>query len=225
MCVPLCNDESSENTDSLEHVSAVDTEAGSSESLDASQNVGNADMSQKSETEDSLHLIMGEETTALFQSALKDIFSKVEALESLFAKRLSYDTGKEKILDKLHAELQDYKSDLYFRLTRPIFHDITVVLDDMRKIKMAANMSVQSSSDIDVVAESLLCLLDKYEVLPFSSLVGSRFDAVSQRMIRTLDTGDVALVGLVAESISPGFMQKEQLITPEKVIVYKMEAI
>lgn len=160
-------------------------------------------------------------------SVIDDIFAKLESLELLFTKRLSYDAGKEKILEKLHAELQDYKSDLYAKLTRPIFYDIAVVLDDMRKMKINRDLEKQSEVDtfMESIAESLLYLLDKYEVLPFSSETGSKYDATKQRMIRIKGTDDNSLVGLIAESVSAGFLRKDQLIFPEKVVVYKLEEV
>lgn len=160
---------------------------------------------------------------AFNQTAMDDISNKLESLESLFKKRLSYDEGKEKILDKLHAELQDYKSDVYFKLTRPIFHDIAVVLDDIRKMKICGDLGSKSETEsfMETVTESLLCLLDKYEVLPFSSEVNSKFDAVKQRIVGTKSTDNDLLVGLIAESVFAGLMQKDQLVFPEKVVIYK----
>ena len=159
--------------------------------------------------------------------ALEDISSNLKLLETLFTKRLAYDEGKEKILDKLHAELQDYKSDLYAKLTRPIFYDIAVVLDDIRKVRSGLDPEKQVDSDslIESIAESLICLLDKYEVLPFNSEAGTKYDATKQRMVKTQCTTDLAQVGLVAESVSAGYLQKEQIIYPEKIIAYKLEVM
>jgi len=158
---------------------------------------------------------------------LEDISSKLKSLETLFTRRLAYDEGKEKILDKLHAELQSYKSDLYTKLTRPIFHDIAVVLDDIRKVRSGLDPEKQLESDslMESIAESLICLLDKYEVLPFNSEAGTKYDANKQRMVKTQSTTDPAQVGLIAESVSAGYLQKEQIIYPEKIIAYKLEVM
>jgi molecular chaperone GrpE len=157
--------------------------------------------------------------TAIFD----EITAKLKSLETLFNKRLTYDEGKEKILDKLHSELQNYKSDLYFKLTKPIFLDIVVVLDDIRKIRENLDLEKQNECDstLDSISESLIYLLDKYEVLPFSSEEDSKFDAVKQRMIRTKDTDEDAQIATIAQSVFTGFMYKDQLVSPEKVVVYK----
>jgi molecular chaperone GrpE len=156
-----------------------------------------------------------------------ELSEKLQSLETLFSRRLSYDAGKEKILDKLHAELQDYKSDIYAKLTRPIFYDIAVVLDDIRKIRSGLDTEKQSDSDALVasIAESLVFLLDKYEVLPYASEPGTKYDATKQRMVRTKGTSDPTQVGLIAESISDGYLQNDQVIYPEKIVAYKLEVM
>lgn len=218
MCNSLCDTEKS--GESVQHEDAPSVtnenvvECADGESTLEENNQLAEDDSQKEST---LNIIDPEKVDG--------IFSKLESLESLFSRRLSYDADKERILDKLHAELQDYKSDLYFKLMRPIFHDITVVLDDIRKIRLSTDKENKSDTDplLESIAESLVFLLDKYEVLPFTSSTNSKFDAVRQRMVRTELTDDASLAGLIAESISAGFMQKEHLVSPEKVTVYKKE--
>ena len=163
-------------------------------------------------------------TQVVIDPAIIDEFAaKIKSLESLFSKRLAYDDVKERILDKLHGELQDHKSDLYFKLTKPVFLDVIVVLDDIRKIRESLDLEKQKECDsiLDSVSESLVYMLDKYEVLPFSSEPGSKFEAVKQRMIRTKDTDDDAQVATLAQSVFTGFMYKDQLVSPEKVVVYK----
>jgi len=155
---------------------------------------------------------------------LEGITAKLGALEQQFSRRFAYDVGKEKILDKLHAELQGYKSDLYAKLTKPIFHDIAVVLDDLRKMSIGLNEQAQEPAALLVsIADSLICTLDKYEVTPFSSAPGSKYQATTQRMVRVQPTQDAALVGHIAQSVSPGYVRGGQIIYPEKVTVYKME--
>jgi len=155
---------------------------------------------------------------------LEGLSAKLGALEKQFSKRLAYDEGKEKIIDKLHSELQNYKSDLYTKLTKPIFYDIAVVLDDIRKTRIGLNEQSQESAVLlESIADSLICLLDKYEVTQFSSETGSKYQATTQRMVRMQTTSDETLAGHIAESISPGYERGDLLIYPEKVTVYKME--
>ena len=161
------------------------------------------------------------------EAVIAEVAARFDSLESLFKKRMAYDEGKEKIIDKLHSELQSHKSDLYLKLTRPIYNDIIIVLDDIRKMKESLDKETQNESDslLDYVSESLICVLDKYEVLPFTSEVNSKFNAVLQRMVRTKETDDDSKVSMIAESIFDGFMYKDQLISPEKVVVYKKTTI
>jgi len=165
--------------------------------------------------------------SAMLPPAWDELSAKLHSLESLFAKRLSYDAGKEKILDKLHSELQDYKSDIYAKLTRPIFYDVAVVLDDIRKIRAGLDSEKQADSDslLESIADSLVFLLDKYEVLPYTSEPGTKYDATRQRMVRTEATSDPAQVGLITESVSAGYLQNNQVIYPEKIIAYKLEVM
>ena len=157
--------------------------------------------------------------------SIKNVLEKVEQLESLFSSRLSYDEGKERILDKLHAELQDYKLDLHAKLTRPIFYDIAVVLDDIRKTKIH-RISINASEGVTLlesIEDSIIGVLDKYEILPFTSDLNTKYDASRQRMVKTTATTDSSCIGLISESISPGFECNDQVIYPEKVNVYKLE--
>jgi molecular chaperone GrpE len=150
------------------------------------------------------------------------IMDRLQSIEGAIQKRLAYDESKEKIIDKLHSELQRYKSDIYAKLTDPIFRDICAEIDGIRQIKLHhyEKMDEVARKHIDTIEEGLMLILDKYHILPFTTEPNTRFSSTRHRKVNHQPTDDDTLVGLVARSISSGFSLEERVIFAEKVTIY-----
>jgi molecular chaperone GrpE len=167
---------------------------------------------------------------ALLLDALKDLGDqlggRLDLLRAIFERELRAEATRERVIDRLHAELQDYKQDLLLKVQRPIFVDLIQLHDDVGKM-----IEARSSSDAgDLQAGSVRGILESIQtaiedilyrqgVEPFA-LEGNEFDPRKQRAISTLATEDAALSKTVAVRLRKGFVAGEKLIRPEIVTVF-----
>ena len=66
-----------------------------------------------------------------------DLGRRIDALRSTFERELRAEANRERVIDRLHAELQDYKQDLLLKVQRPIFVDLIQLHDDVGKMAAA----------------------------------------------------------------------------------------
>ena len=157
-----------------------------------------------------------------------DLGMRIDALRSTFERELRGEASRERIVDRLHAELQDYKQDLLLKVQRPIFIDLIQLHDDVGKMA-AARASADSENPGTAPFRSLLesiqtaieDILYRQGVEPFS-LETDEFDPKRQRAISTSSTEDSSLNKRVAARIRKGFAAGEKLIRPELVSVFTL---
>ena len=133
---------------------------------------------------------------------------------------------RERVVDRLHAELQEYKQDLLLKVQRPIFVDLIQLHDDIGKMiearpigddepdRAAAVRGILES--IQVAIEDILY---RQGVEPFAA-EGTAFDPRRQRAVATVPTDDPDRNKTIAARLRKGFQSGEKLIRPEIVSVY-----
>jgi molecular chaperone GrpE len=158
-----------------------------------------------------------------------DLGRRIDALRSTFERELRGEGSRERIVDRLHAELQDYKQDLLLKVQRPIFIDLIQLHDDVGKMVAArerAEPDTAGSASFRGLLESIQTAIEdilyRQGVEPFS-LETSEFDAKRQRAISTAPTEDSGLNKTVAARIRKGFVAGEKLIRPELVSVFVLQ--
>jgi molecular chaperone GrpE len=151
---------------------------------------------------------------------------RLDLLQTTFERELRAEATRERVVDRLHAELQDYKQDFLLKVQRPIFIDLIQLHDDVGKM-----VEARSSSDadpdraanlrgvLDSIQTAIEDILYRQGVEPFS-LEGTEFDPRKQRAISTQVTDDPALNKRVAARLRKGFCSGEKLIRPEIVTVF-----
>ncbi len=150
---------------------------------------------------------------------------KLDALQTLFDREIRAEATREKVVDRLHAELQEYKQDLLLNVLRPVFVDLIQLHDDIGKI-------VSAHPDHDGHARRLLDLMAGFQqgiedilyrqgVEPFV-VEGDSFDPRRQRAVATVLTEDHALNKTIAQRHRKGFQVSagEKIIRPEIVSVH-----
>jgi molecular chaperone GrpE len=156
----------------------------------------------------------------------EDLGRRIDALRSTFERELRAEANRERVVDRLHAELQEYKQDLLLKVQRPIFVDLIQLHDDVGKM-MAARTSTDSELDgsasfrgiLESIQTAIEDILYRQGVEPFS-LEDAAFDPRRQRALSTSPTDDPAFNKTVAARIRKGFTAGEKLIRPELVSVY-----
>jgi molecular chaperone GrpE len=151
---------------------------------------------------------------------------RFDALQTLFEREQRAEAARERVVDRLHAELQEYKHDLLLKVQRPIFIDLIQLHDDIGKIiaaQPAADADAQRALGVRGVLESIQTgiedILYRQGVEPFMR-DGIDFDPRRQRAVSTVPTDDPAIAKTVAARLRKGFQAGDKLIRPEIVTVY-----
>lgn len=160
--------------------------------------------------------------------AVQELSGKLAELSKLFDNRIMHAEHEEKVIDRMHKELQQYKQDLYAQILRPVLLDIATTRDSI--LTTAARRTANGQTEIPAnlfssYAEGdLYDILEKNEVEIYHSKPGTAFDALRQRAIHKTPTQDAALHGKIASSFSGGYLYHNRVLSPEKVSVYVFQA-
>jgi molecular chaperone GrpE len=151
---------------------------------------------------------------------------RLDLLQTTFERELRAEATRERVVDRLHAELQDYKQDFLLKVQRPIFIDLIQLHDDIGKMIDARKSSEQDSERagdlrgvLVPIQTAIEDILYRQGVEPFA-VEGTDFDPRKQRAVSTQATDDPALSKQVATRLRKGFCSGDKLIRPEIVTVF-----
>lgn len=161
---------------------------------------------------------------AEIQSALA---SHNKSLRQLFEQKIFYDEEKDRIIQKLHQELQQHKDDFYGSLIKPILVDLIYFRNDVLKlVKHCRNeegLTVEKLlSLLEGYAEDVGYILEKYDVEIFS-MDSDLFTPIKQQIVEIVETQDCELDKAIAERVTQGYSLRGKIIRPEMVKVYKLQ--
>lgn len=150
----------------------------------------------------------------------------IQQMDRKFDNRLAQDEHKERIIDRMHEELDTYRKDIAFKLLQPLansmihFHD---QLEDMQDTTLSDTPTDTEISLRQAFVDFAEILRERLEASGFLAyrLEIDTFDANKQQAIRRVDTNDPELDKHVAERVRYGFTYGERIIRPEKVAVYR----
>lgn len=159
-------------------------------------------------------------------AALGDTLAKkLDGLHTLFDREIRAEATREKIVDRLHAELQEYKQDMLLNILRPVFVDLIQLHDDIGKMVAAEESGEgQARRMLETMAgfqQGIEDILYRQGVEPFLH-EGEGFDPRRQRAVATVPTDDPALSKTIAARHRKGFVAGEKVIRPEIVSVYAL---
>lgn len=145
---------------------------------------------------------------------------KLAGLQGQFDREVRAEANRERIVDRLHAELQEYKQDLLMKVQRPIFVDLIQLHDDVGKMAAALAPEAQDfRGTLESIQTALEDVMYRQGVESFRA-EGDGFDPRRQRAVTTVSTPDPALAKTIAARIRPGFQAGEKVVRPEMVSVY-----
>jgi molecular chaperone GrpE len=150
-----------------------------------------------------------------------------DELKALFQREIRAETTREKVVDRLHAELQEYKQDLLLGTLRPVFIDLIQLHDDIGKVAVTpaggdGEGFAEAQRLVGLMAgfqQGIEDILYRQGVEPFH-VEGDLFDPRRQRAVATVANDDPALSKTVAARLRKGFRSGERVIRPEIVSVY-----
>ena len=159
--------------------------------------------------------------------ALGDRLSqRLDMIQTVLEREARAEATRERVVDRLHAELQEYKQDLLLKVQRPIFIDLIQLHDDIGKM-IEARTTGDGNIDRNVAVRGLLesiqvaieDILYRQGVEPFAAAADA-FDPRRQRAVATVATDDPTRNKAIAARLRKGFQAGEKLIRPELVSVY-----
>lgn len=159
--------------------------------------------------------------------ALANSSQQMTALLDEFREKLKYDAHKERIIDSLHAELQEYKNDLVKKHMLSVMLDVIKIIDDVRKWIRHYRALDPDQRDprklfkfLESIPSDLEDIFYWQGVKPFTCGT-QEFDPARQRSVRRIATPDFELDKLVAVSIRCGYEWEGKVIRPEMVATYQ----
>jgi molecular chaperone GrpE len=151
---------------------------------------------------------------------------RLDALQTTFDRELRAEATRERVIDRLHAELQEYKQDFLLKVQRPIFIDLIQLHDDIGKMvefRPGSDADPERNQAVRAVVESVQTAIEdilyRQGVEPFVT-EGDEFDPRRQRAVSTQLTDDPARNKRVASRLRKGFQAADKLIRPEVVTVF-----
>ena len=173
--------------------------------------------------------LTGETETETLQHEIDLIHRQLDELKDEFVGKLKYDAHKDKIIDKLHQELQEYKQDIVKKHILSIVLDVVKVADDIRKwltyfrsLDVSQRDPVKLFRYLEAIPSDLEDIFYWQGVKPYSSKDGI-FNPAKQRAIKKIPTDDSARDKTIAKSLRPGYEWEDKVIRQEMVAVYVYE--
>lgn len=164
-----------------------------------------------------------EETVA---AAVNDMRDQLRTLAEEFQTKLKYDEHKNRIIDGLHQELQEYREGLIRKHLHSTITDAIKIIDDIRKLKSHYEDEPPTEESLpsllgflEDIAADIEDLFSWQGVMPFTCNA-DHFDSTRQRVIKKIKTDDPQIDKKVAESIRPGYEWEGKVLRPEMVAVY-----
>ncbi len=161
---------------------------------------------------------------------LSGIEDQLNRLHEEFQSKLKYDAHKDKMIDKLHKELQEYKGDILKKYLKSMTMDLIQTTDNIRKLAGYYNSKDPSENDPAKLLELLKAIPSDLDDLFFRQGIntytceGDEFEASRQKVLKTCETSDPFRDKKIAESLRPGYEWDDQVIRPEMVAVYVYKA-
>lgn len=148
------------------------------------------------------------------------VLGEMEQLRQLFERELRAESSRERIVDRLHAELQEYKNDMLLKVLKPMFMDLIDLHDDIGKMSAASGPEDENlRRALGEVRQGIEDIFYRQGVEPFTE-PGDAFDPRRQRAVTTVPTDEPEQVRRVAARLRPGFQSADKVIRPEIVSVY-----
>ena len=131
---------------------------------------------------------------------------------------------KDKLIDKLHSELEFYKQGSAERFIDQVMKALIKVRKDMHRIISSQDFEDMTSDDLrreyTYIFEDMTDLLEQQNIDAYSTKVGGDFDP-SIHSAKVEATDNKELDKKIKKSINEGFKKNNKVLIPEKVIVYQ----
>jgi molecular chaperone GrpE len=176
---------------------------------------------------------MTDENVTLNNDVIQNFEQKLESgisqILNAFEQKIAFDVLKQQQIDRLHAELQEYRTDLIAKTNRPLVNGLIYLHDDIGKLIEGLQAKPIEEVEpeklfktISGIQEDIEILLDQNGVTTFREIVDT-FDPRRQHALKNVPTIEEEQVGKIAERVRPGFEQGDEIIKKERVRVFVLD--
>jgi len=146
----------------------------------------------------------------------------ITKLEEKFDKKIAEDTHKNALFDKMYDELASYKKDLYAKLLGPFINETISLIDDYERLVERIDTVDHEKliKYIKGIPEDLEGILDINGVERYSDDT-EKFNPKTQRVIKTIPTGDKDADNVIFERVRKGYRWNGVMLKPEMVKIFK----
>ena len=156
-----------------------------------------------------------------------DIDNNFEKLTNSFNKRIANDFAKDKALDKLYEQLDNYKNSFVQKAIKPFIHDLILYYDRINNNLLHLendNIDENVLSTIKMFKDELLEIFSRNGIEPMTkSEIGSRFNPEKSNAIKKIKTDDENNHLTIKDILQEGFIQNNKTLRPEVVAIYTFE--
>ena len=142
---------------------------------------------------------------------------------------------KDKIINDLHKELQQYKNGLKESFNKPLLKEIAHEYDRANKqYRFYLEKSQEESQselfnkllyEFDILSIALLNLLSNNDIEPYNFNIGDTHDIELQKIVEVIETEDPQKDGTVAECVVCGFrnIETSRIFRKSEVKIFKLK--
>jgi molecular chaperone GrpE len=167
--------------------------------------------------------------SVFIQQAMDKIIQSISRLQSDFETKIKYDESKERTIDAMHRELQDYREDLSFKILRPLILDIVSLYDDLNLLEWKDSESEPSLEigklglDLKTFVADIEEIVSRYG-FEFYRVDTDIFDRSLQKTQKVINTDNPNLDKQVIDRIRQGLRYGDRVVRSELVTAYRYVA-
>lgn len=168
------------------------------------------------------------EGTFDFGSRFAAIEEKIDVLSESFQTRIARSDYEDRMLKQYSDEIQQYRSDLYKKITLPLVKELIELRDMMsssikREYEKDPDCTSVSINLIETYRDMIESSLSGYGVEPCSPEIGDELTPGVTRTVGKVKTGDESLHGRLAAVMNDGYLMDGKCISPAKVKVFTFD--
>jgi molecular chaperone GrpE len=167
--------------------------------------------------------------SVFIQQTMDAMTKSISRLQADFETKIKYDESKERTIDAMHRELQDYREDLSFKILRPLILDIVSLYDDLNLLDRKNSVPEQSvevgkpGSDLKTFVADIEEIVSRYG-FEFYRVDTDIFDRSLQKTQKVINTDNPNLDKQVIDRIRQGLRYGDRVVRSELVTAYRYVA-
>lgn len=162
-----------------------------------------------------------EEILGLLQEIVLNSQEQSEMLNTFINKQ---NLSKDELINKLHKELEYYKSNDEDKYLKQLMKSIIKIRKDMKRLMNSINwenITIETlKKEYSYIFDDLSDLLEQQNIDEYFSCFGDSFDAV-KHVAKIEQTDNHCLDKTIKESLNEGYTKDGKILIPERVVVYR----